>query len=137
MRLTRPRTQKSSPTLCKLILFSALVPAVGIPDAVGGGVSLKGTALKTSLILIRSLYHIRFGVTAVITVLALWFIYNRMMASRKRVLLEMRKDLQAKDVAVTMPAGYDETADGETQTQTHQGRDFRHPFRGPNAIHGR
>jgi hypothetical protein len=47
----------------------------------------------------------RFVVTALITILGMRFIYKRMTAVRKKVLLAMRDDLQSK--GVTVPSAND------------------------------
>ncbi|ORY25935.1 hypothetical protein BCR39DRAFT_542633 [Naematelia encephala] len=44
-----------------------------------------------------------FAATVVISLFALWFIYRRMTAVRKQVLLEMREDLRGKGVATSDP----------------------------------
>jgi hypothetical protein len=44
-----------------------------------------------------------FGATAIITLGALYFIYRRMLGVRKKVLVGMRKDLQAHHIDVTEP----------------------------------
>ncbi|WVR06455.1 hypothetical protein IAU60_003486 [Kwoniella sp. DSM 27419] len=44
-----------------------------------------------------------FGATALITLGALWFIYNRMLRVRKRVLISMRDDLKRHNVEVAPP----------------------------------
>jgi len=44
-----------------------------------------------------------FGATAVITLIALFVIYRRTIAVRKKVLIGMRQDLQSKNIPVTVP----------------------------------
>ncbi|ORX37300.1 hypothetical protein BD324DRAFT_439769 [Kockovaella imperatae] len=66
-----------------------------------------------------------FGVTAVVTIGALIFIYRRMMAVRKKVIIGMRDDLQAQGVKIPdqYATGAFETDAGETSNRT-----WAHPF---------
>lgn len=55
-----------------------------------------------------------FVVTALMTVLAMRFIYKRMTAVRKKVLLAMRDDLQSKGVTVPSANGSSGSEDATT-----------------------
>ena len=56
----------------------------------------------TSL-LATKLTYFSFAATAVISLGAVWFIYKKMMAVRKKVIIGMRNDLRAKNVPTSAP----------------------------------
>ena len=73
-----------------------------------------------------SLNVLSFAATAVVSLGALWLIYHRMVAVRKKVIIGMRDDLQSKNIATSaVPA-----SPGYMQADMDE-RSWRNPYARP------
>jgi len=82
------------------------------------------TSSSSRLILLSR--PISFAATAIITLGALWFIFKRMLAVRKKVIIGMRDDLRSRNIATSEPAANS----GYTEADLDQ-RSWKNPFAKP------